>query len=561
MKTLSAAMQTHVDGDGTSLAACWQITRKDGVVHRFTDHDADITFGGERFVAVGGFSRSNVLIAAGTRVDNLDVEGLITVGDVTEEDIREGRLDQAEVRIFLVNWRDLAAGDIKIKRGFIGQVEIPEDGSYRAELRGLTQAYSRVVGDLYQASCRADLFDSDCKLVAADFTERTLVSSVNSAISFEVPEFETLLSPEPALTSGLRAGATVEPAGSLRLARGPAELGTPDRPFLLSTPADLNTTLRDNPTAWFALVNDIDMGAFGFWTPIPAFRGGLDGRGWEIQNLDVDRVSAAAGTGSAGLFDRLEQGAVVRRLGLRGGIFVKNGGLLQYAAPLAARWGTTNRANLFGRVEDCYAIGCEVILATTNSNQGGGLLGQTRDLAQVRRCFAACPIDSDDTNVGALVGNITEGAQSDNFADDDRPVGPGLGTGETTTLLTTAQAQAAASLPGLDFVNTWLRPEDQTAAAYVDTGGETLTFTDVGAGSRDTIARDAGSWITDGFEVGDRITVSGTVSSDGTYEIVGVTASTLTTIRDNLPGSESVAGSGVTVTAGKYPRLRQQQVP
>jgi putative membrane protein len=46
-KTLTPGMRAHLDGETTRLATIWQITRTDGVVFRFTDHDRDILFAGD----------------------------------------------------------------------------------------------------------------------------------------------------------------------------------------------------------------------------------------------------------------------------------------------------------------------------------------------------------------------------------------------------------------------------------------------------------------------------------------------------------------------------------
>ncbi len=58
-------------------------------------------------------------------------------------------------------------------------------------------------------------------------------------------------------------------------------------------------------------------------------------------------------------------------------------------------------------------------------------------------------------------------------------------------------------------------------------GTPTLTFLEVGAGS-DTITRSAGSFVADGFAIGDVITVAGSVSNNVTSKIVGVSALVLT---------------------------------
>ena len=55
----------------------------------------------------------------------------------------------------------------------------------------------------------------------------------------------------------------------------------------------------------------------------------------------------------------------------------------------------------------------------------------------------------------------------------------------------------------------------------------TLQFVDGGAGD-DTLTRDKGSWIDDNFDVGMTLTITGTVSNNGsTYVITAITEKTL----------------------------------
>jgi len=72
--------------------------------------------------------------------------------------------------------------------------------------------------------------------------------------------------------------------------------------------------------------------------------------------------------------------------------------------------------------------------------------------------------------------------------------------------------------------------ESNTLTGYIvyDQIG-TLTFNENG-GSPDTIVRSTGSWLTEGFEPGQEIIVSGTASNDGTYTINTVVALTITLI-------------------------------
>jgi hypothetical protein len=56
MKAVSASLAAHLTGPVTTLATCWRITRTDGVVFRFTDHDRDLVVDGEVYEASAGYS-------------------------------------------------------------------------------------------------------------------------------------------------------------------------------------------------------------------------------------------------------------------------------------------------------------------------------------------------------------------------------------------------------------------------------------------------------------------------------------------------------------------------
>lgn len=164
MKTVSSALGTHLEGEVTTLATCWKVTRTDGVEFYFTDHDRDITFDGDVYKADSGYRRSAVANDASLAVDNLDIEGVFDDDDIKEEELRAGLFNYAEIEIFLVNWRDLSQGQMKMRKGNLGEVTLTTQGIFRAELRGLTQRLSQNIGELYQPECRADVGDSRCKV-------------------------------------------------------------------------------------------------------------------------------------------------------------------------------------------------------------------------------------------------------------------------------------------------------------------------------------------------------------------------------------------------------------
>ena len=167
MKSVSTALAQHLASPVTTLATCWRITRTDGVELFFTDHDRDIVFDGDTYRASSGYSRTAIASDASLGVDNLEVEGVFDSAAITEEDLRAGLFDRAEVRVFLVNWVDPAQGSLRMRRGWFGEAVLTEQGFFRTELRGMTQALQQRIGEIYSPECRADLGDPRCKVPVA----------------------------------------------------------------------------------------------------------------------------------------------------------------------------------------------------------------------------------------------------------------------------------------------------------------------------------------------------------------------------------------------------------
>ena len=168
MKTISGGLQSHLAQTTTTLASLWRITRTDGVNFYFTDHDDNIVFddgdGSATYIAKTGYNRTAVANDVTLAVDNMDVTGVFNSDDIKETELRAGLFDYAEVRVYIINWDDLAQGALKLRRGRFGEIVSTPQGIFRGELRGLSQQYSQNMLDNYQAECRADLGDTACKV-------------------------------------------------------------------------------------------------------------------------------------------------------------------------------------------------------------------------------------------------------------------------------------------------------------------------------------------------------------------------------------------------------------
>jgi uncharacterized phage protein (TIGR02218 family) len=189
MKTLPTALQTHLDEGATTLCYCWRVTRKDGTVLGFTDHDEDLTFDGVVYEAEAGFSASQMQAALGMSVDNLELVGGFNSDHIAEADLISGEYDDADVVLYWVNWADVSQRIIAMT-GNIG--EVTQNGiEFTAELRSLSHRLNQKVGRKYQRSCDAVFCDvgqaeKRCRLNPANFTSSGTVTSVTSPSAFKV---------------------------------------------------------------------------------------------------------------------------------------------------------------------------------------------------------------------------------------------------------------------------------------------------------------------------------------------------------------------------------------
>lgn len=148
--------------------------------------------------------------------------------------------------------------------------------------------------------------------------------------------------------------------------------------------------------------------------------------------------------------------------------------------------------------------------------------------------------------VGATGDTITRSAGS--FISDGFAAGDTIRvTNSVGNDVSGVPAGIAATVITLDTTD--LVDEGPTGGVTI-TSEPTLTFAEVGA-TGDTITRNRGSWLDDGFRVGDRVTIAGTASNNFASALVtGVTALVLTFDAQDLT-AEIVGIRDVTITAGQ----------
>jgi uncharacterized phage protein (TIGR02218 family) len=86
--------------------------------------------------------------------------------------------DNAEVTTFLVSADDPDAYQHVLRTGWIGNTRRTAEGSYTAEVRGLTQALAQTIVRTYGVACDAELGDERCTVDMTAFTSTDFVGSV-----------------------------------------------------------------------------------------------------------------------------------------------------------------------------------------------------------------------------------------------------------------------------------------------------------------------------------------------------------------------------------------------
>ncbi|MBO6918236.1 MAG: DUF2163 domain-containing protein [Rhizobiaceae bacterium] len=83
MRLINDELTLQLQSQSKTLCHAWRLTRNDGVVFGFTDHDHLLTFDGTDFLPHSGFLPSTVRSELGLNVDEGEVAGAFDHDAVT----------------------------------------------------------------------------------------------------------------------------------------------------------------------------------------------------------------------------------------------------------------------------------------------------------------------------------------------------------------------------------------------------------------------------------------------------------------------------------------------
>jgi uncharacterized phage protein (TIGR02218 family) len=153
----------HLNSDILTLALCWKISTKTGLIIAYTNHDNELMI--DNILYKPGINISNNSLNHHANINNEQFRSYAKIENIniSELDIINGILDDAEVTICLVNYQDVAECNIVLKSGNISKVKLL-DGNILLEIRSLKSLLNIGVNKNFSKKCRAEFGGSLCKM-------------------------------------------------------------------------------------------------------------------------------------------------------------------------------------------------------------------------------------------------------------------------------------------------------------------------------------------------------------------------------------------------------------
>lgn len=161
MRAVPSALQTHLNGSGTSTCRLLKVMLKNGTTYGITTLDRDVDYddgaGEITYVATNGFDPSDISADVGYAVDNSEGYALISndIPGVTVEMVEAGDLDDALWVCYLVNFNDLSMGHVLLDSGDLGDVRTKYGMVWIPELLSYLMRLRQPIGSVWSRKCRA----------------------------------------------------------------------------------------------------------------------------------------------------------------------------------------------------------------------------------------------------------------------------------------------------------------------------------------------------------------------------------------------------------------------
>jgi len=158
-------------GEVTTFCSLWKLEIPTRETLYLSDHDEPIVFEGEAYLPQHTAETARGDIRAGLSVDSGGIQTYLIAPSLTEEDIRGGILDGAQLSQFRHDWR---SGETQLlSKGRIGEVSVTGEG-ISLEWLGQASLLDRSTGRVFSRQCDASFGDARCGVNLSEFPEGTV---------------------------------------------------------------------------------------------------------------------------------------------------------------------------------------------------------------------------------------------------------------------------------------------------------------------------------------------------------------------------------------------------
>jgi len=192
MKTISANLKAGI-ANGT-IATFVKITRTDGVVLGYTDHDILLSYDNVSYVPSPSLQKISMHLRNNAEVSNQEFLSTWDI-NVTEADLKNGLYDDASIDVFRADYTYIDVSNriqeiIIIFRGSLGLIQWTDEG-YRADVHSIMRQLQRQIGLTYTSKCRFVLYSQQspisvgaCTIDKTSYTENMNIASVTNKLKF-----------------------------------------------------------------------------------------------------------------------------------------------------------------------------------------------------------------------------------------------------------------------------------------------------------------------------------------------------------------------------------------
>lgn len=186
MRAASVSLKARIALGTISLCRIWSVTRRDGTIKYFTDHDTNVIFDSNTYVATNSFNISNLRSTLAGGSTSADLTIVFSDSGISYDDAIRGFYDNAEMVLSIIDYQNPSYGTITMVDGFLGAISLGDKNVGSCEVIGRLQSALNRIGEFYTPECRASLGDSRCKINIALFSTTGVVTTVTNNRKFRV---------------------------------------------------------------------------------------------------------------------------------------------------------------------------------------------------------------------------------------------------------------------------------------------------------------------------------------------------------------------------------------